>query len=613
MNEASGAHPIGKKTLEQHLEKVTERFNNIREPGEMHREKLHDIFTKIGERKDRMDKPAADTMDVLETGFELYYEMTNELGVRVNKVEGVSQQQKDRFLHTYSMFAASAYISRKLADMAESKAKFNLPFKKEHFMMDKTRDQCLDSILYLYNSFLKVGHGKNILDESNAIVDVSYNFFSKALEELGNQKEEFDEKLTKLVETEFEVAGDFRLKGFTADIKKPSIEVKQFRHVEPKDVAGNSEAKTEMLRDTDRMALYDLRVQKNPIVEFNGLSFTVLYDGFPGTGKTTLMGMGYTNLDRKCLKVSDYWIHAGIGPMEWLMVIIDGQQKDRFYGGTGEKVRGQLNRLRMKDKLVIGQADDIDLTVSSREESQGGDDDFLNELMQFTGGQQTVILGNAQLWAATNEPLNLDPALRQRFHAKYAVTGPEEWYDYADIMHSKLRKFLDLGVVRVKDGKGYTPFQMRANRSVQKGGIMSSLFGGSKESGVTTDFTFRDLGEMCVKFKEENPRFTGRPIESVTMAIAKKINDYDIPGEYYTDPKVFLEKPYEEKVGMIRSLILARYPNGIDSSILAEELEKYHKNEMRYEEEKFTKDVDRRIYQRRVIEAADEAFANMRN
>ena len=89
--------------------------------------------------------------------------------------------------------------------------------------------------------------------------------------------------------------------------------------------------------------------------------------------------------------------------------------------------------------------------------------------------------------------------------------------------------------------------------------------------------TWRELGELCAEFKRKDPRFTGRPIESVTQKLLSESADFDVPEEWFSDPAIFLQKSYDEKVALARSLY-----RPITGEMIAAELERYFSSEQRY-------------------------------
>jgi SpoVK/Ycf46/Vps4 family AAA+-type ATPase len=299
----------------------------------------------------------------------------------------------------------------------------------------------------------------------------------------------------------------------------------------------------------------------------------VLFDGFPGTGKSSLFRMAMTRMTLRAEQ-------AGL-PARF--VSIDPSIKDEYYGKTAKLLTEKLALARDKSALTLIFFDDIDLLLLSRgDPGMGGSDkDVLNITMQFLDGAFTVNSGNAQTYAATNEPTATDSALRQRFHHREAIDGPEDWDDYAALIGLKLAHQLKNGLVKVS---GELPsVQQAQNQGVGSQGLgvrgmidrAKSLIPSSQLPAPNV--TWRDLGELCAEFKRKDPRFTGRPIESVTQKLLSESADFDVPEEWFGNPAIFLQKSYDEKVGLARSLY-----RPITGEMIAAELERYFNSEQRY-------------------------------
>jgi hypothetical protein len=89
--------------------------------------------------------------------------------------------------------------------------------------------------------------------------------------------------------------------------------------------------------------------------------------------------------------------------------------------------------------------------------------------------------------------------------------------------------------------------------------------------------SWRELGELSAEFKKKDPRFTGRPIESVTQKLLAESADFDVPEEWFADPARYLQKSYDEKVALVKSLY-----RPITGEMIAAELERYFNSEQRY-------------------------------
>jgi SpoVK/Ycf46/Vps4 family AAA+-type ATPase len=265
-------------------------------------------------------------------------------------------------------------------------------------------------------------------------------------------------------------------------------------------------------------------------------------------------------------------------------VSIDPSIKDEYYGKTAKLLTERLALARDKSALTLIFFDDIDLLLLARgDPGMGGSDkDVLNITMQFLDGAFTVNSGNAQTYAATNEPTATDSALRQRFHHREAIGGPEDWDDYAALIGIKLAHQIKNGLVNVA-GELPSPQQAQGTGHMGQGkgggGLLERAKSPTPNSQLPTPskMTWRELGELCAEFKRKDPRFTGRPIESVTQKLLSESADFDVPDEWFGNPAIFLQKSYDEKVALARSLY-----RPITGEMIAAELERYFSSEQRY-------------------------------
>src|SRR3989339_19373 len=597
MADRAAGHPISKKSLEAHLSKVDGHLESINR-GRNFPESLFNLVNDLGSTKIAPPEVSG-TMDHVRMGFALYYQMSAMLEDRMKEVDGkVTEAQKLEFRNSYSSFAAGAYIANQISLMLADKEPHEFDRKSANFDFTLTKDDTLNGILMRLYGLINSAKRQDVFTEGIEFPKTLQDFLVALQEKAIECKTKFDPKLVALVkDSQFTVDDKFTINGYeAASAAKKSAKV-EFVPVLPHQVAGNTRAKTEMLRDMDRMALYDLLVKRNPIMEVGGLSWSILYDGFPGTGKSTLFRMGLSRLDQRCKQASEFWKSKNLPGLKWTQLIVDQSVKNEYYGKTGQNVIEKLEQLKKDDGIYILTMDDIDLLVGDRgSKSGGGDNDILNVLMQAADGINTIIRGNAQWWAATNDATAMDPALRQRFVARYPVDGPEKWFDFADILYDKTKIWIDSGILALPTGDGYTPFKMREGETgyekpeeKSSGGLLSGMNKFmSKISGKKV--TLRDIGEFCREKHDQNPRFTGRAVNAVAEALKKRINDYDIPGDWYEKPDTFFAKPYEERVSMLRAL-----SKPVTGEMVIEEIERYASSEQRYASDKFESDVKKRL------------------
>ncbi len=597
--EKGAVHPISQDDLKKHVKKVDEHIESINR-GTLERPNLFTLLQEVGGDKHVMVKEAQETVDALRNGFSLYYEMHALLDDRVRSIDSdVGADEKRLFTGAYSMFAAGSYIEHTLGLMLGEEQPAQFPRTEDYFIFNLTTDDTLNGVLARYYGIISTNKRNGKIKQGSDLPKASVDFFKFLRESALAKKPVFHSQLVDVINNaEFRVADEFTISGFQASYDQQVTAKAEFATMLPHQVAGNVLAKKEMLRDMDRIALFDVIEKKNPLLDVGGISWSVLYDGLPGTGKSSLFRMGLTRLHQRCEQVSEFWRHKNVGDLKWKQLVVDQGVKDEFYGKTGKNLLAVLNQAKKIDGIYIITTDDIDLLVSpDRDSSSGGSDrDILNILMQFADGVNTVIRGNVQWWAATNDATAMDPALRQRFIARYEVDGPVAWHDYADITYDKLERWIKQGIVKVEPGKGYTPYEMRKGETgyeqadAKESSVLSAL-----KKFVGKGVTMRDIGEICMEMKKKNPRFTGRAVHAVVEAVKKRINDYDIPEVWYEQPDVFFFQPYEKKSGMLKELC-----RPVSGEVIISEFERYFASEQRYAQDRFERDVEKRIHDYKV-------------
>ena len=89
--------------------------------------------------------------------------------------------------------------------------------------------------------------------------------------------------------------------------------------------------------------------------------------------------------------------------------------------------------------------------------------------------------------------------------------------------------------------------------------------------------TIAKLGTYLKGIQEADPRFTGRAIKNITDAVKVRAMDFDLPDEWMEVPDLFLFKPYDEKLAMIKALMTP-----ISLEMVVQEINRYADSEFRY-------------------------------
>jgi len=592
----SNVHPITADEIKKHIEECEFRLTNI-----IYNQKKINLFEYVmkvvPDEQYLHTQEEGETLRAIRSGMAMYYIIFDLLekktGLSVMMANPAGRDEKKfrealEFVTTYSLFAMASFVNIKLDLILSVKGRENLPVLKlaeDYFIFTKGKVDTLITLLCDYVHALNTADesGKKIIVDSIDYVGLSREFFKLLKQSAINNRKKFsDELLAVVANTVFKVEGDeVSISNFESEYAAPEQKI-EFVKVAPEDIVGNTDSKKGVVRNVDRIALFDAHECLNPISVLGGLSWSILFDGLPGTGKTSLFKLAMSRL-------SDRGAQIGI-PVEF--VSIDQRIKDEFYGKTGKNLLDRLDKAKQKNKIVLVFFDDIDLILLSRGDPNmgGSDKDVLNITMQFLDGMFTKPIGNCQVYAATNEPTSTDSALRQRFHQRYLVAGPESWEDYASLIHTKLQTQYQAGILKV-DGEtdflkkkaarlGAVSSEETAANASQGliSGLASKFFGsGGVSAGGKKNYTWEDVGRLCVEFKKKDERFTGRPIHSISENLKEYSADFEIPEEFFAKPEVFLKLGFAEKVNKIKELY-----KPITAERVMCELERYFNSESRY-------------------------------
>ncbi|MBC8076811.1 MAG: AAA family ATPase, partial [Chloroflexales bacterium] len=517
-----------------------------------------------------LSEPVNHLLHTLRRGLCLYYVLYDAVTKRVGA--------QPAFAGSYALFGASALIAHELPEPAGESVAALSDLDEAYFKVDGAPDDNLKAALSYFLKLVVQLADDGTLESPADLVNITRTFFAAAQAAMTASADRHTAGLLAQVEGAPVRVGALELRGFAASASKAGSKV-TFAPVLPDQVVGNTSAKRALTRYVDRLALYDAARGLNPVLELGGLPSTVLFDGFPGTGKTSLFRMAMTRLTERAQQVG-LPIH---------LITIDPGIKDEYYGRTAKNLQERLALMRDTKALALAFFDDIDLLLLSRGDPGmgGADKDVLNITMQFLDGALTTHIGNAQTYAATNEPTATDSALRQRFHHREQIGGPEDWDDYASLIGIKLARQIKSGLVRVGGELPTTSAAAQTQSAERKaqsepagtavgGGAIAALrstFSALRPSAMS----WRELGELCAEFKRKDPRFTGRPIESVTQKLLAESANFDVPEEWFTDPAIYTQRSYDERVQLLTTLYVP-----ITGEMIAQELEHYFRSEQRY-------------------------------
>ena len=340
----------------------------------------------------------------------------------------------------------------------------------------------------------------------------------------------------------------------------------------PTEVVGNHIAKYQSMRLAKMLMAYDFDRRLNPFAELGGFIFTFMGDGKPGTGKTTLIQMMAGMLNDYC-KVALY-------PFRYQNFSID--QIDSYQGKSGQNAKAFIDSVLDPSVIGYGTIDDIDQVAGKRgdRQSSAGQQEVTAVFMGAFAGANTVVRGNCTFGMFSNFPENVDDALRQRAGARFLVDGPQSREDYIDILALLLGKNHAIPVGQ---------HDLFASQEIKKA-VAASFEGHAKphEAGLLKVWdqvqgqigaldTIAKLGAYLKAIQVADERFTGRAVKNITDAVKVRAMDFELPDEWMEQPDLFLFKPYDEKLAMIKSLMT---PISVD--MVVQEINRYADSEFRY-------------------------------
>ncbi|MDZ4094370.1 MAG: ATP-binding protein [Paracoccaceae bacterium] len=366
-------------------------------------------------------------------------------------------------------------------------------------------------------------------------------------------------------------ADGLTLAGFKpAKAAKGSILTMAFK--KPTEVIGNHIAKYQSMRLAKMLMAYDFERKLNPFAEMGGFIFTFMGDGAPGTGKTTLIQM-------MAGLVNDYCKAAGY-PFRYQNFSID--QIDSYQGKSGQNAQAFVTNVLDPAVIGFGTIDDIDQIAGKRgdRQSSAGQLEVTAVFMGAFAGANTVVRGNCTFGMFSNYPENVDDALRQRAGARFLVDGPISREDYIDILALLLGRnhAIPLGgheLFASQEISRAIATSFASHNRPKEDGLMRVWDQVSRDIGALD--TIAKLGAYLKAIQTADPRFTGRAIKNITDAVKVRAMDFELPDAWMEQPELFLFKPYDEKLAMIRDMA-----QPITVEMVIQEINRYADSEFRY-------------------------------
>ena len=250
---------------------------------------------------------------------------------------------------------------------------------------------------------------------------------------------------------------------------------------------------------------------------------------------------------------------------------------------------GWMVRLFDSDKIIYGPIDDGENNLESRVRQgvSAGIKEVIGEFLRRTEGASAIVRGNSVIEIFTNLPEVIDPAVLSRVQQRCPVDGAETVHDFMDQDHLLWRRYSKIGegFVAMKNSSGYewlsdqaalrnlAELEAKTGQYVVKDALVNEAIEAAKGKFPVTDHGF--YGELFYQVKQRYPSFTSRDVRNIQAAVDGRILDFDLPTEWYDDPRLFYKQDYGKKVVLLKEQVSVNMKNLSFAEVRLEETLRY--------------------------------------
>lgn len=458
-----------------------------------------------------------------------------------------------------ALFGAASYVVHTLANYSADKTSSIKPdFSGVPELAYKTPQNALMSLLYHFTSYCS--EGVHVVNNGFEMVKLAVVYFEAIMNEIHEKENSFSyhEAFTTL---SYQLEGsDFIVKGFSLIRHSLSVSA-EFKKVGFDEIVGNRRAKHMAKRTAMMLCCYDVERKKNPFLELGSFSATRLGFGVAGTGKSLQIAANATLMQELADKIG----------LRFLFYPMPSAIVSTFQGGSAERMEGWMGRFGDTDKIMYAPVDDAENNFMNRarEGVSAGVREVISVFLTRTEGASAIVRGNVVIDLMTNLPEILDPAVLSRIQARFPIDGARTRHDFYDqnfIWYRRFGKF-DKGFVKMTHMDGYE--FLSDQRAV---GSLAELDHHVGEYKVKDQKVLEAIDVALGKFPKTDhgfyaelfhhiqqiyPKFSSRDIRNIHSAVDARIMDFDLPGEWFDDPKLFYLRQYDEKVELLKEAMRA--------------------------------------------------------
>ncbi len=512
------------------------------------------------------------------------------------------------------VFTASNYIVSELLKYKKETVDKRVSPKVDIPELVLTRkEKAIQCTLFYYGAYVQ---SSEFVSDDVMLVKFTIEYFTKILDEIGLFKSSlqyagfFDGQSYEVEST------GFLFKGFYQNSTE-EVHVKEINPLRFEEIVGNRLSKLETIRMAQRLATYDMKTQRNPIMVLRGLTRTHLYMGIPGTGKTMFIRATVTFLTELCKELG---IKFKYHPLSLNII-------SKFQGESVDRMDEWMIAMNDPSCIVYAPIDDAESVFARRDgdNNSEGNSSVVKVFLNRTEGADAGYDGQNVMCSFTNNVEIMDPAVLSRYGKRTYILGAETMEDYLDqtyLYFTGMEKNSP-GLVKYampKDYKYMTNQQLlksysagvREEDTIPKNEKLRDLYHRlSKEYDPMKNPEF--VAEFAIGTKRLFPNMWGnRDMRNVYDGVSDKLMDFDYPEDWMNDIARFYAKTYDEKLGMLTELRNNNLKGISFERLLLQELVKYADIAIMINDTAHEKAVKDQMERMLVYKEAEERIAGLK-
>ncbi|NNC94436.1 MAG: AAA family ATPase [Chitinophagales bacterium] len=480
--------------------------------------------------------------------------------VKRNKEGSLHQSEQPEFhdkLETQSaiyLFTSAYYIVWRLNDYrSDEVSSINIEFGGVPEISVSRPSNSVQCMLYYYGAYLeRSGSINNELE----MLKITQVYFERMIEEIHLRKDAF-KYLSFFENNHYKLEhSDFIIQGFESGFSS-SVHSVTFNKIRMEEIVANREAKHMFKRFAERLLCHDFEEGRNPMLELGGLPSITMGDGRPGTGKSMLIAATATFIQEKA-----DWL--GIPFLFWPL---PDNIISTYQGGSAERAIEWFRPMNDAHKIIFAPIDDAENNLEDRTRRgvSAGVREFIGVFLRSTEGAYAVNYGNKMVSLFTNIPDQIDRAVLSRVQYRVPIDGAKDVIDFIDqdyLWWSKYEKMMP-GLIAMKDPKyKYLSGQQELNS------LSESYTDDFKFTQPGVEEVFREVsqkvnpdeqdffGKFYDRIQDRYQFFSSRDLRNIQKAVDARLIDFDLPEAWWESPETFFKQDYENKLRMLKELMI---------------------------------------------------------